>query len=100
MSKRRIAVVGGCGRIGLPLAISLSLISDNEVFPIDINKDAVFQINEGKYPYYENNNKGAKYLKAALGKGLKFRTEIEFCNDVDFIIFATGKTASDGKKVC
>ena len=97
MNKIKIAIIGGCGRIGLPLSICLSLCDNNEVYPIDINKNAVSQLNEGKYPYYENNNKGKKYLKAAIAKGLKFTSDVTICSNVDCIIFATGKT-SDGKK--
>lgn len=95
MTNLRIAVIGGCGRIGLPLSISLSLVSNNEVIPIDINNDAVSQLNEGKYPYHENNNLGSKYLKTALSKGLRFTTEIDLCSNVDCIILATGKISDD-----
>src|SRR5687767_7719078 len=48
----RVAVVGGCGHIGLPLGL---LLCDrgHTVTLVDVNAAAVKAISEGKLPFYE-----------------------------------------------
>ena len=47
-----IAVVGGCGHVGLPLAVSLA-DAGAMVKSFDINPHAVGMVNEGKPPFFE-----------------------------------------------
>ena len=48
----KISIVGGAGRVGLPLAISLAL-KDHEIVVIDTDKERVKKINERVMPFYE-----------------------------------------------
>ena len=52
----KIAVVGGCGHVGLPLAVSLAAAGAN-VASFDINPRAVTMINEGEPPFFEKDLK-------------------------------------------
>lgn len=62
--ERDVAVIGGCGRVGLPLAIAFADQGLN-VASYDINEAAVSQINGGTMPFFE---KGAD---EALQRALK-----------------------------
>ena len=55
---KNIVVVGGGGRVGLPLALVLA-DSGNETIALDISQETVSEINSGKMPFGE---KGAKEL--------------------------------------
>jgi UDP-N-acetyl-D-mannosaminuronic acid dehydrogenase len=48
----QIVVVGGCGHVGLPLAVSLSTASQG-VIAFDISDNAVNDVNSGKAPFWE-----------------------------------------------
>lgn len=48
----KIAVVGGCGHVGLPLAVALANSSHN-VVAFDISESAVKDVNSGKAPFWE-----------------------------------------------
>jgi len=48
----KIVVVGGCGHVGLPLAVSLAA-TGAEVRAFDINPSAVAAVNGGHAPFYE-----------------------------------------------
>jgi len=48
----KISIVGGAGRVGLPLAISLAL-KDHDIVIIDTDKERVEKINERVMPFYE-----------------------------------------------
>ena len=48
----KIVVVGGCGHVGLPLAVSLAA-TGVEVTAFDINPSAVAAVNGGHAPFYE-----------------------------------------------
>jgi UDP-N-acetyl-D-mannosaminuronic acid dehydrogenase len=47
-----VVVVGGCGHVGLPLAILLAT-KDLKVIAFDTNSDVVAVVNSGKMPFYE-----------------------------------------------
>ena len=48
-----ICVVGGCGHVGLPLAVALAA-SGAHVTAYDTNTYSVSQINEGNVPFFED----------------------------------------------
>lgn len=62
-----VCVVGGCGRVGLPLAI---LFAERGLRTLiyDVNTTAVASVNAGKFPYRENN--GDEHLRAVIGAKL------------------------------
>lgn len=47
-----VVVVGGCGHVGLPLAISLASVG-HSVVALDISEDAVRRVNSGQVPFVE-----------------------------------------------
>ena len=62
-NKNQIAIIGGAGHIGAPLGINLSHAGYQSIL-IDLNKDNINLINNGKMPFVE---KGAeKILKKQL----------------------------------
>lgn len=68
MSKRNdVCIVGGCGHVGLPLAIMLSIAGKN-VCVYDKNTAAIEMIQKGIMPFHEE---GAQpLLEEALKKGI------------------------------
>lgn len=51
--ENRIVIVGGCGHVGLPLAVALSA-SGSAVISYDMNLSAVNLVNSGVAPFFEN----------------------------------------------
>jgi UDP-N-acetyl-D-mannosaminuronic acid dehydrogenase len=61
-----VCVVGGCGRVGLPLALCLAK-EGKRVIVFDINEQAVVNVRSGKMPFHED---GAEdLLREALDSG-------------------------------
>ena len=50
--KRDVVVIGGCGHVGLPLAIAFADRGAN-VAVYDVNPDAVAQVGGGRLPFDE-----------------------------------------------
>jgi UDP-N-acetyl-D-mannosaminuronic acid dehydrogenase len=61
-----ICVVGGCGHVGLPLAIAFARSGAN-VAVFDINPEAVEAVNAGKMPFEEP--QGPEFLNDVLSSG-------------------------------
>lgn len=61
-----ICIIGGCGHVGLPLAISLADHGKNTCI-YDINADAIETIKNGTIPFWEEN--AQPVLKKVLGNG-------------------------------
>ena len=84
----RVAVLGGCGHIGLPLSVSLAN-TGFKVVGIDKNSEAVKQVNRGSFPFVEID--GEKLLGIALGSGnLTFSSQISDLSDCQVIIVCIG----------
>jgi UDP-N-acetyl-D-mannosaminuronic acid dehydrogenase len=83
----RIAIIGGCGHVGIPLGLALA--SKNfAVTLIDVNASAVEKINNGILPFREA---GAKeILQAHIGKNLNATTDIRQVKDQNTVVFVTG----------
>ncbi len=62
----KIAVVGGCGRVGLPLSVVLAN-AGHQVVAIDIDLQRVAQISEGRTPFREDGLD--ELLRAAIASG-------------------------------
>jgi len=67
--KYDICIIGGAGRVGLPLSISFAL-KDLKVLILDKNIDYLNKIKNGIFPFKEKN--GEEFLKKALNKGNLF----------------------------
>ncbi len=86
--KNIIAVIGGAGRVGLPLSVKLAL-EGNYVYVYDKNTYFNEKANQGIFPFKEEN--GDKYLKQALkNKTINFNTKTEDLKKADIFIFAIG----------
>ena len=68
MKKDNISIIGGCGHVGLPLALKFAE-KNFTTYAIDINSDAINRLNHGKLPYKETG--GQKLLKKVLKKKKK-----------------------------
>lgn len=83
-----IAIIGGCGHVGLPLGLALSSQGFN-VKLIDINEKVIDMVNNGDIPFKEE---GAKeILSEVLQKGLLAATQdMAVVQAVDIVVFVTG----------
>ncbi len=84
----RIAIIGGCGHVGLPLGISFAKIPNFKVDLVDINEVAVKNVNRGFMPFIEHG--GTKALNAVIGKSLFAHTNGDCVRLADVVVFVTG----------
>src|SRR5262245_49226898 len=87
LTGRSIAIIGGCGHVGLPLGVKLALAGAATRL-VDVNQDAVDRVNSGRFPFIEKG--GDEQLRAALALDLKATTSAEACAAADVLIFVTG----------
>lgn len=67
-----VAVIGGCGHVGLPLALKLAE-KGHQVTIVDVNAAAVEAIGRGEMPFMEEG--AAPLLRAHMGKNLRATTD-------------------------
>ena len=85
---RHIVVVGGCGHVGLPLALSLAK-TDLFVSAFDINQNAVEKVNRGQVPFFEEGLDDL--LKSELSTGrFKATTDAEVISQSQVVIIVIG----------
>src|SRR5262249_32774954 len=65
--QRRLAIVGGCGHVGLPLGLAFAR-QGFAVDLIDTSAERVALVNQGRMPFAEEG--AAELLRDALGRGL------------------------------
>ncbi len=88
-----VAIIGGAGHVGLPLAISFANAGLKTVI-YDLNYDALEKIAHGVFPFKEIH--GAERLKAALGSGnLVTTSNPEKLSEVTSIITIIGTPVDD-----
>lgn len=87
LNGKHIAVIGGCGHVGLPLGVKFSL-HGARVSLVDIDERAVARVNGGEFPFLERG--GDEQLSTALKGGLKATTDASVCADADVIVFVVG----------
>lgn len=84
----QLAIVGGCGRVGLPLGLAFARTGQVSVTLIDINEERVSQINRGINPYMED---GASDLLLAVGgQSLHATSSAERLKDADCVVMVIG----------
>lgn len=83
----RIAIVGGCGHVGLPLGVTFAL-KGCRVDLVDISEKSVAAVNSGKFPFMEVG--GEKCLKEVLNKQLFCHAKPSPVRDADVVVFVTG----------
>ncbi len=87
MAKYDVCIVGGCGRVGLPLGISFAQ-SGKKVVLYDIDQKAIDVVSQGVMPFME---KGADdMLKSAIGKNLLVSSDKRVITDSHFVVITIG----------
>ncbi|HET9388212.1 MAG TPA: nucleotide sugar dehydrogenase [Steroidobacteraceae bacterium] len=84
---RKISIIGGCGHVGLPLAVTLAA-KGCDVTIVDIDANAVAAVNAGKVGFVE---RGAEeLLRRHIGGNLRATTESEGVVGTDVVICVVG----------
>lgn len=86
MTRKRVAVVGGCGHVGLPLSIALAEHHDVLVYDIDVA--AAERVSRGELPFKDEG--AAEGLAAALKRGMRVSTTPEGLASCETIVFVIG----------
>jgi UDP-N-acetyl-D-mannosaminuronic acid dehydrogenase len=87
MSKK-VVVVGGCGHVGLPLALALA-DRGLDVTSFDINPVAVAEVNSGVMPFDEP--EGEEYLRRGLASGaFGASTRPQVISDAEVVVVVIG----------
>ena len=82
-----VAIVGGCGRAGLPLSIAFA-DAGLTTYTIDINEEAVDIVNRGEVPFAEAG--AAEPLARTIGTTLFATTDPSVIADCEFIVIIIG----------
>src|SRR5205823_4634302 len=84
----KVNVIGGCGHVGLPLAIALAA-KGHEVCIHDINERSIETIRSGKLPFLEG---GAEPLlaRALESKQLELSADPASISKADVVVFIIG----------
>jgi UDP-N-acetyl-D-mannosaminuronic acid dehydrogenase len=84
----RVCVVGGCGHIGLPLAIALAL-AGHHVLVHDVNEEAIARVRRGEMPFREQD--ADRLLTEALASGrLSFSADPGSVKDAEVVVLVVG----------
>jgi len=84
---KKIAIIGGCGHVGMPLGLALAS-RGFEVTLVDVDKDAVEAINSKKMPFKEEG--AEELLQKHIGKNLIATLDIDMVKDQEVVVFVTG----------
>lgn len=88
-----IAIVGGAGHVGLPLAATLALVG-HRVYAIDTSVERVRLIQAGQSPFYEPGLDDI--LSSVLSSGrLTLHTELSASSNCDVVFVVVGTDLSD-----
>lgn len=87
MNSKTVAIIGGCGHVGLPLGVKIAFAGLRTIL-IDKNEKAVKTVNSGKFPFLEKG--GEQQLSHALRLGLEATSDPKECSHADVVVFVTG----------
>jgi UDP-N-acetyl-D-mannosaminuronic acid dehydrogenase len=82
-----LAVLGGCGHVGLPLALSFAA-KGCEVTIVDINPVAVEAVKRGEVGFMEDG--AEELLRRHVGKNLQVTTDLSSIRGVDTVVCVIG----------
>lgn len=82
-----VCIVGGCGRVGLPLGLALAS-KGFFVTLVDLNSSAVEKINKGEMPFQEEN--ADQLLRSLVSKNLIASDDRTLVKNQEVVIFVTG----------
>ena len=85
--RRDVCVVGGCGHVGLPLAITLAR-AGLSVAVHDINDAAVELVRAGKMPFREPGAEAA--LREVVGNGLEVANDARLVTEARYVVVVVG----------
>jgi len=85
--KKDICVIGGCGHVGLPIALCFA-DKGLKVNVYDINRETVDMVNNGIMPFLENGCE--KLLKNNIGNNLYVSTDPDTISESKFVIIVIG----------
>ena len=93
LNKTHVAIIGGCGHVGLPLGVKFALAGAKTSL-VDLNQKAVERVNSGKFPFLEHG--GDAQLQKALDLGLRATTEVSACAEANVVVFVIIASPLDG----
>src|SRR5215218_8071776 len=83
----KIAILGGCGHVGLPLAVTFAA-KDCDVTIVDIDEKAVARTNEGRVAFMERGTE--ELLRKFIGKNLRATASPEGLRQADTVVCVVG----------
>jgi len=86
-NKKDVCVIGGCGHVGLPLALCFA-DKGLKVNIYDINEESIKMVNNGVMPFLENGCE--KLLKNNIGKNLYVSSNPDIISESKFVIIVIG----------
>lgn len=90
--KYDVCIIGGLGRVGLPLGISLAA-SGRKVILYDIDEEAMNIVSQGKMPFLEDD--AEETLREVLDSNLFLSKEKDVISQSSFIIVVIGTPVDD-----
>ncbi len=87
IDNKTIAIVGGCGHVGLPLGVKFAL-AGAKTFLLDINRESIEKVNSGSFPFMERG--GDEQLSEALAKSLLATDDPKCLSSADVVVFVIG----------
>ena len=87
MKNYDVCVVGGCGHVGLPLALCFA-DKDLKVSVYDINQSAVDMVNNAEMPFMETGCD--KILAERVGKNLHVTTDPQIIKEAKYVVIVIG----------
>lgn len=94
---KKIAIVGGCGHVGIPLGLALASKGFLTTL-IDTNLAAVETIRSGRLPFHEEG--AQKILDETLGNTLQVTTDPAGASSCDALIFVIGTPVDEHMNPC
>lgn len=82
-----VAIIGGCGHVGLPLGLSFAR-AGLDVKLYDINQESIRGLTEGRMPFVEEG--AEELLRAHMGKNLSASSDPAVLSKVDAVICIIG----------
>ena len=89
MIAKKIAIVGGCGHVGLPLGLAFA-DANMSVTLIDLNEEVVSMVNRGILPFAEEYDSATVLKTVVEKKSLIASTDVDLVKSQDVVVFVTG----------
>src|SRR5499427_7567307 len=84
--QKKVGIVGGCGRVGLPLGVALA--PHHRVFLYDVDRTTVERVQRGQVPFRDEGLDEA--LARALRLGLQVKASPQDLRDCDYVVIVVG----------